>query len=89
LGRPLSERTRPEIQKFVGSLHGKRARKGAFITTGAFSADAVGYVEHIDPRVVLVDGKHLAELIIDFEVGVAAGRTYHVRRVDTDYFEEN
>jgi len=31
---------RPEIQKFVGALHGKRARKGVFITTGAFSADA-------------------------------------------------
>jgi restriction system protein len=26
---------RPEIQKFVGALQGKRARKGVFITTGA------------------------------------------------------
>jgi len=47
---------RPEIQKFVGALHGKRAKKGVFITTGSFSADAVTYVETIDPKVVLIDG---------------------------------
>ena len=79
---------RPEIQKFVGALHGKRAKKGVFITTGSFSADAVAYVEHIDPKVVLVDGRRLAEFMIDFEVGVTTARTYQVKRVDSDYFEE-
>jgi restriction system protein len=79
---------RPEIQKFVGALHGKRARKGVFISTGSFSVDAIAYVEHIDPKVVLIDGKRLAQLMIDFEVGVSATRTYSVKRVDSDYFEE-
>src|SRR5262245_28343701 len=79
---------RPEIQKFVGALHGKRARKGVFITTSSFSAEATAYVEHIDPKVVLVDGRRLAELMIDFEVGVNTARTYQVKRVDSDYFEE-
>jgi len=79
---------RPEIQKFVGALHGKRAKKGVFISTGSFSAEAVAYVEHIDPKVVLMDGKRLAQLMIDFEVGVATARTYQVKRVDSDYFEE-
>lgn len=79
---------RPEIQKFVGALHGKRAKKGVFITTGAFSGDAASYVEHIDPKVVLIDGRRLAELMIDFEVGVATARTYHVKRIDSDYFDE-
>jgi restriction system protein len=79
---------RPEIQKFVGALHGKRARKGVFISTGSFSADAVAYVEHIDPKVVLIDGRRLAQLMIDFEVGVSTARTYSVKRVDSDYFEE-
>ena len=32
---------RPEIHKFVGALHGKRAKKGVFITTATFSAEAV------------------------------------------------
>lgn len=79
---------RPEIQKFVGALHGKRAKKGVFITTGSFSAEAVAYVEHIDPKVVLIDGRRLAQLMIDFEVGVATARTYQVRRIDSDYFED-
>jgi len=79
---------RPEIQKFVGALHGKRAKKGVFITTAAFSAEAVAYVERIDPKVVLIDGRRLAELMIDFDVGVTTARTYHVKRVDSDYFDE-
>lgn len=79
---------RPEVQKFVGALHGKRAKKGVFITTGFFSSDATAYVEHIDPKVVLLDGRRLAELMIDFEVGVTTARSYSVKRVDSDYFEE-
>jgi restriction system protein len=79
---------RPEIQKFVGALHGKRAKKGVSITTGTFSADAAAYVEHIDPKVVLLDGRRLAQLMIDFEVGVTTTRTYSIKRVDSDYFEE-
>lgn len=79
---------RPEVQKFVGALHGRRARKGVLITTGTFSADAASYVEQIEPRVVLIDGRRLAELMIDFEVGVSTTTTYHVKRVDSDYFDE-
>lgn len=80
---------RPEIQKFVGALHGKRARKGVFITTGTFSADAIEYVRNIDPRVALVDGAQLAQFMIDFNVGVAPDRTYEVKKIDSDYFEED
>jgi restriction system protein len=79
---------RPEIQKFVGALHGRRARKGVFITTSRFTPDAVSYVESIDPRVVLVDGENLARLMIDHEVGVATSDTLKIRRVDADYFAE-
>jgi restriction system protein len=79
---------RPEIQKFVGALHGKRAKKGVFITTGTFSDEAIAYVEHIDPKVVLIGGRRLAELMIDFELGVTTTRTYHVKRIDSDYFDE-
>lgn len=79
---------RPEIQKFFGALHGKRARKGVFITTGSFSADAAAYVQTIDPKVALVDGEQLAEYMIDFGLGVSLARAYEVKRIDTDYFEE-
>lgn len=79
---------RPEIQKFVGALHGKRARKGVFITTGRFSNDAIKYVSSIDPKVSLIDGRRLAELMIDNRLGVAGIASYEIMRVDSDYFEE-
>lgn len=79
---------RPEIQKFVGALHGKRARKGVFITTGSFSGDALDYVSRIDPKVVLIDGRQLAELMIDFGLGVTPTVSYEIKRLDTDYFDE-
>lgn len=78
---------RPEIQKFVGALQGQRARKGIFITTSQFSREAVDYVSRIEPRVVLIDGKRLAELMIDFGIGVSTSRYYELKRVDIDYFE--
>lgn len=79
---------RPEIQKFVGALHGKRARKGVFITTGVFSSEARDYVSHIDPRVVLIDGVQLAEYMIELNLGVSVKAAYEVKRIDTDFFVE-
>lgn len=79
---------RPEIQKFVGALHGKRAKKGVFITTGRFSDDAVKYVESIEPKVILIDGRTLAELMIDYGLGTTSMAKYEIRRVDSDYFAE-
>jgi hypothetical protein len=79
---------RPEIQKFVGALHGKRARKGVFITTGYFSGEALDYVSRIDPKVVLIDGQQIAELMIDFGIGVTPTVSYEIKRIDADYFDE-
>lgn len=80
---------RPELQKFVGALHGKRAKKGVFITTGRFSADAISCVSTIDPKVILIDGRGLANYMIDFDIGVAKAMTYDIKRIDSDYFAED
>lgn len=80
---------RPEIQKFVGALQGQRAKKGVFITTSTFTADAIDYVLRIDTKVVLIDGNQLAGFMIDFNVGVSIFASYAVKRIDSDYFEEN
>lgn len=80
---------RPEIQKFVGALHGKRAKKGVFITTGGFSAESVEYVKNIEPKVILIDGRQLAEFMIDFNVGVDPVISYEVKKIVSDYFEED
>ncbi|AOY57207.1 restriction endonuclease [Desulfococcus multivorans] len=79
---------RPEIQKFVGALHGQRAKKGVFITTSRFSREALDYVGQIDPKVVLIDGADLVQLMIDHGVGVSSAAVYEVRKVDTDFFIE-
>jgi restriction system protein len=79
---------RPEIQKFSGSLDTWHARKGVFITTSTFTDDALEYVRKIEKKIVLVDGQKLAELMVDFDVGVNLTDTYKIKRVDTDYFSE-
>ena len=79
---------RPEVQKFVGALHGKRAKKGVFITTGKFSEDAIKYVGNIDPKVILIDGRTLAELMIDYNLGTSTATTFEIKRIDSDYFGE-
>lgn len=78
---------RPEIQSFAGSLEGNRARKGVFITTSQFSKDAREYVTRIEKKIVLIDGQELAQLMIDFGVGVTEVDTYKVKKLDRDYFE--
>lgn len=80
---------RPEIQKFVGALHGQRAKKGVFITTSRFSKEAIDYVGQIDPKVVLIDGADLVQLMIDHGVGVSSAAVYEVKKVDTDFFIED
>ncbi len=80
---------RPEIQKFAGALQGFRARKGVFITTSSFSAEAIDYAKRIDSRLVLIDGARLTSLMFDHSLGVSTTGTYEVKRIDSDYFAED
>lgn len=80
--------SRPEIQKFVGALQGRRARKGIFITTSRYTEEAREYVRMIENRVVLIDGDELARLMIEHNVGTTSIREYRVKRIDSDYFLE-
>jgi restriction system protein len=80
--------SRPEVQRFSGSLDDKGARKGVFITTSRFSAEAKEYVERTtSKRIVLMEGEQLAQLMMDHGVGVTTVATYAVKKVDPDYFE--
>jgi restriction system protein len=79
---------RPEIHKFVGALYGRRARKGVFVTTSTFTREAVDYAAQIDTKVVLVDGRTLARLMILHNVGCAPAQTFVVKKLDSDYFLE-
>ena len=78
---------RPEIQAFVGALHGNQANQGVFITSGRFSAGAVDYATNLPTRVILIDGQRLAGLMIRYGVGVQVRRTVQIVEVDEDFFE--
>lgn len=78
---------RPEIQKFVGALAGQGAQKGIFITTSRFTKEAEQFVQkNLNYKIVLIDGTRLAELMIEYELGVTTEYTYRIKRIDTDFF---
>jgi restriction system protein len=77
---------RPEVQAFYGALAGQRANKGVFITTSGYTAQAIEFARSVE-KIVLVDGQRLAELMMDYEIGVTA-RTIKVPKLDSDYFDE-
>ncbi|MGF6926518.1 restriction system protein [Chitinophaga sp. W2I13] len=79
---------RPELHKFVGALAGQGAKKGIFITTSSFSKDALNYAPKNETKIVLIDGVQLAQLMIDYNLGVSVQRSYDIKRLDNDYFEE-
>lgn len=79
---------RPEIQKFAGALQGQRASKGIFVTTSSYTREAEEYAQRIGTRIILVDGRRLASLMFEYDVGVSPLITYTVKRIDGDYFEE-
>ena len=81
---------RPELQKFVGALAGQGAAKGLFITTAHFTKEAQDYArrQHTT-KIVLVDGKALAKLMIEYDVGVSVQTTYFIKRIDSDFFDDD
>lgn len=86
--QPGSVVGRPEIQKFVGALAGQGAKKGIFITTSSFSKEAIEYTPKNETKIVLIDGEKLAQLMIDYDLGVSPVTKYEVKRIDNDYFGE-
>ena len=83
-----AEETRKIGQFFAGAMMGPpKVEKGLFITTAKFSPKAKEYAtaQHI----ILVDGKKLTELMIEYGVGVSTQKAYLIKRIDSDYFSDN
>ena len=80
----------PEINKFLGAMVVHGATKGLFITTGQFSTGATETAKKSPAhKIVLVDGKQLAELMIEYNLGVTNVKTYEIKRIDSDYFNKD
>jgi len=79
---------RPDIQAFVGALHGAQASRGVFITTSRFSSDARDYADRVNARLVLIDGPELAALMIEHGCGVIVEESFVLKQVDENFFEQ-
>lgn len=80
---------RPEIDKFIGALTRAHAHKGVFITTSEFSAGAREAAAGLAMKIVLINGKELAGLMIEHDLGVSTKEIYAIKQLDTDYFNED
>lgn len=79
---------KPEIQKFAGAMMGPpKVEKGLFITTAKFSQGAMDFAKA--QHIILVDGEKLTELMIEYNLGVSAQKTYQIKRIDSDYFSND
>lgn len=78
---------RPEVQAFVGALHGAQANQGVFLTTSSYTPGAIAYADSVQLRVVLIDGPLLAQLMIKHGVGIQVKRTINLVEIDEDFFE--
>lgn len=77
---------RPDLQGFVGAMQGPpRIANGLFITTAKFSQGALEYAQA--QHVITIDGQQLTRLMIEYNLGVSAVKTYTIKRLDSDFFE--
>jgi len=75
------------IRDFFGALSLKKAQKGIFVTTSAFSPSAVQTARDLGSRIVLIDGLQLAKLMIRYNVGCRDEEVLHLKKLDEDFFE--
>lgn len=76
---------RPDLQAFYGALAGQKAKRGIFITTSGYSAQAIDFAKSVE-GLVLIDGNRLVNLMMDNEIGVSS-QVIKLPKLDMDYFE--
>ncbi len=86
LDTPVGAKT---VREFLGALDQAGAKKGVLITTSTFTKDAKAPLGKTDKKIALIDGPMLAELMIDHDLGVAPGKVFQLKKVDSDFFEED
>lgn len=82
--RPID---RPRIHEFAGALLGKQGDRGVYITTSRFTEGARLEADRINARIELIDGRRLAQLLVEHGVGVQPEQVVTLYRLDEDFFE--
>jgi restriction system protein len=75
------------IRDFFGSLDRFKAAKGLFVTTSAFSSSAKETADLLSKRIVLVDGRQLAKLMVRYNIGCRLEETIIIKKIDEEFFE--
>ena len=73
------------VREFAGSLDGRKACKGVFVTTATFARSATDFVRAVPSQIALIDGQALADLLIGYNIGVKVRETYEVKQIDEAY----
>ncbi|WP_288374506.1 restriction endonuclease [uncultured Chryseobacterium sp.] len=80
----------PEIRNFIGAIANKGSNKGVILTVGDFTAEAINTAkENPNYKIVLIDGKRLAELAVQNNIGVQIKDKIEIKEIDLDFFEED
>lgn len=77
----------PEVQKFIGAIISHGGTKGVFVTTSKFSKKAYD-LSTASIKFILIDGQRLANLMIQYNLGVSTSQVYAIKKVDTDFFND-
>lgn len=77
-----------DIRDFFGALNLKKAQKGIFITTSDFTPSAVQTAKDLGMRIVLINGKELAKLMLRYNIGSRDEQVIYLKRIDEEFFEE-
>lgn len=76
---------RKELQAFAGAM--RTVNKGVFLTTSKFTKEAIEFASLSEKHISLVDGDRLCEFMLRHGVGVQTIKTYHLYKVDEEYFQ--
>lgn len=57
-----------------------------FVTTSQFTKQAIEYAKH--QHVILMDGRKLAQFMIEYDFGVTTKKTFAIKNIDSDFFDE-
>ena len=76
-----------DIREFFGALNLKRAQKGIFITTSAFTQSAIETAQNLGNRIVLINGKELAKLMLRYNIGSRDEQVLYLKKIDEEFFE--
>lgn len=78
-----------DIRDFFGALSLKKAQKGIFITTSEFTPSAIQTAKDLGMRIVLINGKQLAHLMLRYNIGCREEQVIAIKQIDEDFFDNN